>query len=107
MSASLFSRTGATGLAVPTHVAIICHSGSLVEAQNLPPVCVRSPPASGASGCRSRRLFIGSWGVTKRETTAKFRRDCSSLHVDSLVVHGCRRQPVLITEWQPYHPPLP
>src|SRR5260370_9429037 len=74
-----FATVGADdgpGVAWRTHSASICHSGSLCVFQNLPPVCTGSPPASGESGCRSKRLFSGSPGAVNWSTTSKFLRDC-------------------------------
>src|ERR1700676_1061712 len=83
-----------------THSATICHSGSLCVFQNLPPVCTGSPPASGASGCNSKRLFSGSPGVVNCSTTAKFLRDCSSVQDEFPADNGSRRSRVFKVEWQ-------
>src|SRR5881275_3034867 len=49
----------------PTQAAKIRHSGFSLDVQNLPPVCVASPPASVARGCSSSRLSAGSPGTTR------------------------------------------
>src|SRR5207253_3184096 len=43
-----------------THAARICHSGSVCDAQCLPPLWKWSPPASVASGWMRSRLFSGT-----------------------------------------------
>src|SRR5258708_923017 len=98
-----FDTVGAddgAGVAWRTHSASICHSGSLCVFQNLPPVCTGSPPASGESGCRSKRLFSGSPGAVNWSTTSKFLRDCSSVQEEFPADKGSRRRRVFKTEWQ-------
>jgi hypothetical protein len=56
----------AVGIARPprTHVARICHSGSVCDVQCLPPPWKASPPASRLSGWVRRRLVVGDPGTT-------------------------------------------
>jgi len=76
----------------------ICHSGSLRDRRNLPPVCIGSAPASGARGCRSRGLQEGSPGVTSCRTNSKFLWDCSSLQEELPEENGSRRSRVARAE---------
>src|ERR1700676_3517075 len=85
---------------VRAQAAIVCHSALSWDAQNLPPVWVGSPPASGASGCRKSGLLPGSPGTTKRDATAKLARDWASVHDLAPSASGCRRKRLAIFVWQ-------
>jgi hypothetical protein len=74
-----------------THAASVCHSGSSVVVQCLPPSWCGSPPAVSASGCRNSRLISGFPAMTRDLTSSKFLRESSSLHVAAPGASGCRR----------------
>jgi dienelactone hydrolase len=83
----------------PAHSAMVFHSGSSMDANWCPPPWKSSPPASGASGCFSRWLALGSPALTSTLTASKFLRVCSSVHAAAPSGSLCRRKALLLSEW--------